>query len=81
VVVVWDTLKRDPPPPMRDAVAKLSRRAWRIDWLTPLATSRAFTPQTAGLVAIKPFVDEMIDGRTIGAVVSHILSLGSRRAA
>ena len=81
VLVLSDGLERGDITAMRDAVAKLSRRAWRIDWLTPLATSRAFTPQTAGLVAIKPFVDEMVDGRTIGAVVSHILSLGSRRAA
>jgi uncharacterized protein with von Willebrand factor type A (vWA) domain len=81
VLVLSDGLERGDIAAMRDAVAKLSRRAWRIDWLTPLATSRAFTPQTAGLVAIKPFVDEMVDGRTIGAVVSHILSLGSRRAA
>jgi len=81
VLVLSDGLERGDITAMRDAVAKLSRRAWRIDWLTPLATSRAFTPQTAGLVAIKPFVDEMVDDRTIGAVVSHLLSLGSRRAA
>ncbi len=54
VLVVSDGLERGDVAAMRDAVAKLSRRAWRLSWLTPLATGRAFTPQTAALVAIRP---------------------------
>jgi uncharacterized protein with von Willebrand factor type A (vWA) domain len=80
-LVVSDGLERGDVASMRDAVARLSRRAWRLDWLTPLATSRAFTPQTAGLLAIRPFVDEMADGGSDAAIVAHILSLRTRRAA
>jgi uncharacterized protein with von Willebrand factor type A (vWA) domain len=64
-----------------DAVAKLSRRAWRLSWLTPLATGAGFRPQTEALIAIEPFVDEMVEGGSSAAVVSHLLSLGSGKAA
>ena len=80
VLVVSDGLERGEVAAMRDAAAKLSRRAWRFDWLTPLAVSRAFTPQTAGLTAIRPFVDDMVAGGSSAAIVGHILSLRSRRA-
>jgi uncharacterized protein with von Willebrand factor type A (vWA) domain len=81
VVVISDGLERGDVAAMRDAAAKLSRRAWRFDWLTPLAISRAFTPQTAGLAAIRPFVDDMSAGGTSAAIVAHILALGTRRVA
>ena len=81
VVVISDGLERGDPASLRDAVAKLSRRAWRLSWLTPLATGSGFVPQTEALVAIAPFVDEMVGGGSSAAIVSHLLSLGSRKAA
>jgi uncharacterized protein with von Willebrand factor type A (vWA) domain len=81
VVVISDGLERGAPASLRDAVAKLSRRAWRLSWLTPLATSAGFRPQTEALIAIEPFVDDMVEGGSSAAVVSHLLSLGSRTAA
>ena len=41
VVIVSDGLERGDPAALCDAVAKLSRRAWRVSWLTPLATAGA----------------------------------------
>lgn len=81
VVVVSDGLERGDPSALRDAVAKLSRRAWRVSWLTPLATAPGFQPQTEALIAIRRFVDDLVAGGSSAAVVSHLLSLGSRRAA
>ena len=81
VLVISDGLERGDSAAMRDAAAKLSRRAWRFDWLTPLATHRAFTPQTEALTAIRPFVDDMVAGGSSAAIVAHILSLRHRRAA
>ncbi|MBR0870389.1 VWA domain-containing protein [Bradyrhizobium tropiciagri] len=81
VVIVSDGLERGDPAALRDAVVKLSRRAWRVSWLTPLATSPSFTPQTEALVAIQRFVDDLVDGGSSTAVVAHLLSLGRRRAA
>jgi hypothetical protein len=81
VVIVSDGLERGEPDALRDAVAKLSRRAWRLSWLTPLASGPGFRPQTEALVAIERFVDDLVDGGSSASIVAHILALGSRRAA
>ncbi len=81
VITISDGLERGDPASLRDAVAKLSRRAWRLSWLTPLATSPGFRPQTEALLAIEPFVDEIVDGGSSASIVSHLLSLGQRTAA
>jgi uncharacterized protein with von Willebrand factor type A (vWA) domain len=82
VVVVSDGLERGDPTALRDAVAKLARRSWRLSWLTPLAAGPGdgFRPQTEALIAIQRFVDDLLDGGSSSAIVSHILSLGQRRA-
>jgi uncharacterized protein with von Willebrand factor type A (vWA) domain len=81
VFVLSDGLERGDPTALRDAVAKLARRAWRVGWLTPLATGRDFVPQTEALVAIRSLVDDMVPGGTSAAVVDHLLSLARRQAA
>jgi len=80
VIIISDGLERGDVSALRDAVAKLSRRAWRISWLTPLATGSGFRPQTEALIAIQRFVDDIVDGGSSLAVVSHLLSLGRRAA-
>ncbi|TYO67614.1 VWA domain-containing protein [Bradyrhizobium hipponense] len=81
VVVISDGLERGDCDALRDAVAKLSRRAWRVSWLTPLARGPGFRPQTEALVAIERFVDDLVDGGTSALIVTHVLSLGRRRVA
>jgi uncharacterized protein with von Willebrand factor type A (vWA) domain len=81
VVILSDGLERGNLSALRDAVAKLSRRAWRLSWLTPLAVGPGFVPQTEALIAIRRFVDDMVDGGSSAAVVAHVLSLRQRRAA
>lgn len=81
VIIVSDGLERGDVSALRDAAAKLSRRAWRVSWLTPLATAAGFRPQTEALIAIQPFVDDLVDGGSINAIVSQLLSLGTRSAA
>jgi uncharacterized protein len=81
VVILSDGLERGDLSALREAVVKLSRRAWRLSWLTPLATGAGFVPQTEALVAIRRFVDDMADGGSSAAVVGHLLSLRQRRAA
>ena len=81
VVILSDGLERGDVSALRDAVAKLSRRAWRMSWLTPLATGKGFVPQTEALIAIRRFVDDMLDGGSSATVVDHLLSLRNRRAA
>ena len=81
VVILSDGLERGDLSALRDAVARLSRRAWRLSWLTPLAAGPGFVPQTEALIAIRRFVDDMADGGSSAAVVAHVLSLRERRAA
>jgi uncharacterized protein with von Willebrand factor type A (vWA) domain len=81
VIIISDGLERGDVSALRDAVAKLSRRAWRVSWLTPLATGPGFKPRTEALIAIQRFVDDLVEGGSSAAIVSHLLSLGIRRAA
>ncbi len=78
VIVLSDGLERGDLSALRDAVVKLSRRAWRLSWLTPLAAGSDFVPQTEALIAIRRFVDDMVDGGSSAAVVAHVLSLGQK---
>ena len=80
VIVVSDGLERGDVSALRDALARLSRRAWRVSWLTPLATGPGFRPQTEALIAIQRLVDDLVDGGSSAAVVSHLLSLGRKAA-
>jgi len=75
VIVLSDGLERGDPSAMRDAVLRLSRLAWRVSWLTPLAADPNFTPQTEGLKAILPLVDDLADGSSVRAVCDHVLNL------
>jgi uncharacterized protein with von Willebrand factor type A (vWA) domain len=81
VVILSDGLERGDLSALRDAVVQLSRRAWRLSWLTPLATGPGFVPQTEALIAVRQFVDDMADGGSSAAVVAHVLSLRHRSAA
>ena len=81
VAVLSDGLEIGDPAAMRDAVAKLSRRAWRLSWLSPLAIGPGFKPETEALKAILPFLDELADGSGAQPVVDHLLSISKRRAA
>ena len=79
--VLSDGLERGDPTAMADAVARFSRIAWRIIWLTPLAADPGFEPRTAGLVAARPFLDVLGDGGSLEQICAHILQLADARAA
>jgi uncharacterized protein len=81
LVVLSDGLERGDPSAMRDAVAHFARIAWRIVWLTPLAADPGFEPRTAGLVAARPFLDQLGDGGSIDKICAHVLQLAEARAA
>ena len=78
-VVLSDALERGGPDTMTSAIARLSRLAWRVSWLTPLAADPAFRPETAALAAIAPFLDDLGDGASLDALCRHMLSLGRVR--
>ena len=85
VVVLSDGLERGDPGAMVDAVARISRSAWRLDWLSPLASSEDFEPRTEALRLSLGYFDSLAGAGNVEIVADHILSLASapqrRRAA
>lgn len=78
VLVLSDGLERGAPDVMIDAVRRLSRSAWRLDWLTPLAVDPEYQPKTQGLMGILPALDHLGDGSSTSVVSDHILNMARR---
>lgn len=81
VIVLSDGLERGDHGAMTEAVAKLSRCAWQLHWLSPLAGGAGFEPQTAALRAIVPYLDSLADGASIELICDHILHMAEGKAA
>ena len=75
VVILSDGLERGEPDAMIAAVARLSRLAWRVHWLTPLAADPAFEPRTAALAGALPHLDALADGSRVERVCAHVLDV------
>ena len=78
VVILSDGLERGDPSVLVGAVSKLSTLAWRMAWLTPLLADAGYTPQTAALKAVLPFLDHLGVGAGLRPVCDEILSLAHR---
>lgn len=75
VLVISDGLERGTPEAMVAAVDKLSRSAWRLDWLTPLAGDATYEPRTEALQACLPYLDSLGAGDRIETLCNHVLNL------
>jgi uncharacterized protein len=80
VVIVSDGLERGDPSAMISAVSRLAARAWRIDWLTPLAADPAYRPETEALAAIRPMLGALANGATTERLCRHVLALAAEPA-
>ena len=80
VVVLSDGLERGGPQTMTGAVIRLSRLAWRVSWLTPLAADPTYRPESAGLAAVVPYLDDLADGASADALCRHMISLATARS-
>ncbi|MEM1315362.1 MAG: VWA domain-containing protein, partial [Pseudomonadota bacterium] len=80
-LILSDGLERGGPEAMVDAVRRLSRLAWRVDWLTPLALGPGFAPRTAALEAASPWIDAFAPGGSVKAMCAHALALAQERRA
>lgn len=78
VFVLSDGLERGDPQPMREAVARIARRAFHLAWLTPLAADPRFRPETRALKDILQFLDQLGNGGSLASLVDHTLHIGSR---
>ena len=76
VLILSDGLERGDHSAMLDAIRRLSRRAFRLAWLTPLAADPRFRPETTAMAAILPWLDDLADGGSVRSVVDYVLALG-----
>jgi hypothetical protein len=74
VVVVSDGLERGGPDALAAAMARLRALAWRVMWLSPLASDPAFRPETGAMRAILPMIDHLGDGSAPGAIAREIVA-------
>jgi uncharacterized protein len=75
VVIVSDGLERGDPAAMISAVSRLAARAWRIDWLTPLAADPGYRPETEALATIRPLLGALANGASTEGMCAHVLAL------
>ncbi|MEM7743964.1 MAG: VWA domain-containing protein [Pseudomonadota bacterium] len=73
VVVLSDGLERGEPSTLIAATRRLTRLAWRLDWLSPIAPEG--TPQTEAMTALLPHLDHLGDGATTRAICDHLLTM------
>lgn len=74
VVIVSDGLERGDPAALVAAAERLSRLAWAILWLTPLASGASFRPETEALKAVAPFVTRFGAASSPAVLASEILT-------
>jgi uncharacterized protein len=61
---------------------RLQKTCHRLVWLNPLVGTTGFTPQTRGLLAALPFVDDFLgvqNLRSLEELAVHLSRLDSRR--
>lgn len=76
VAIISDGLERGDPAAMIGAMRRMSARAFRIDWFSPLAADPAYRPETEALAAIRPMLASLANGNSTSAICRHLLSLG-----
>lgn len=72
-LIVSDGLERGDPATLVAAVRALRARAWRLDWLTPLASDPRYRPETAAMRAIVPMLDALRAGHDTASLCRAVL--------
>jgi uncharacterized protein len=80
VIVLSDGLERGDHTTMTQAVQQLSRLVWRLVWLTPLAASPDYRPETAAMRAVLPFIDSLAGASSVTALCDRVLALAREAA-
>jgi uncharacterized protein with von Willebrand factor type A (vWA) domain len=75
VLLLSDGLERGDYAEMETAIRRLGARAFRLSLATPLAGDPRFSPRTAALKAILPYLDDLIDGSSLPGLADFMLTL------
>lgn len=81
VVVVSDGLERGGPEALVAAMTRLRALAWRIVWLSPLASGPAWRPETGAMRAILPLIDHFDAGGDLAAMATSLVGEAALRRA
>lgn len=81
VVVLSDGLERGESAELVAGVERLSRLAWSVLWLNPLAADARYVPETEAMRAIAPFVARIGPGDPPARLVAEVLAFAQRGAA
>lgn len=78
VMVLSDGLERGDASALIESVKSLSRLAWHLAWMTPLAADERFVPKTDALQAISPYLDGLANGHGAASLCDYVMSVQQR---
>jgi uncharacterized protein with von Willebrand factor type A (vWA) domain len=70
LVILSDGWDRGDASLLGEHLARLSRVAHRIVWVNPLKASPGYAPLAAGMAAALPYVDDFVEGHSLGSLES-----------
>ncbi|MFV0462768.1 MAG: vWA domain-containing protein [Nostocoides sp.] len=65
VVIFSDGWERNDPQALGEQMRRLSRLAHKVVWVNPHRGKHGYQPVQAGIVAVRPFVDELVAGHSL----------------
>ena len=68
IVVISDGWDRGDVEQLRRAMANLSRRAYKILWLNPLAGGKDYQPLARGVAAALPYIDHFLPAHSLDSL-------------
>ena len=83
-MVISDGWDQGDPAQLGKAMERLQKTCHRLIWLNPLIGTQGFQPQTRGLLAALPFVDDFLpvhNLRSLEQLAKHLEALPSQRSA
>lgn len=79
VVVLSDGWERGDPHLVGREMERLHRLAHRVVWVNPRVAAPGFAPQTGGMAAALPHVDELVSGHSVAALDEVVAAIGRHR--
>ncbi len=68
IVILSDGWDRGEPADLAEQMARLRRVAHRVVWVNPLKASPGYAPLARGMAAALPYVDEFVEGHSLGSL-------------
>jgi hypothetical protein len=78
VVILSDGWDRGDPDELAAEMARLGSLAYRIIWVNPLKVTPGYAPVARGMAAALPYVDEFVEGHSLGALERLVVEVMGR---